>query len=29
MARIKAHPLVLPTRQAEPVKAPADMRAKP
>ncbi|HEY2397181.1 MAG TPA: S41 family peptidase [Rudaea sp.] len=28
MARINAHPLVLPTRQAEPVKAPPDMRPK-
>lgn len=29
MARINAHPLILPTRQAEPVKAPVDMRPKP
>jgi len=29
MAKINAHPLILPRRQADPVKAPADMRAKP
>jgi tricorn protease len=29
MAKINAHPLILPKRQADPVKAPADMRAKP
>ncbi len=28
MAKINAHPLLLPARQAEPVRAPADMRAK-
>ena len=28
MARINEHPLILPNRQADPVKAPADMRAK-
>jgi tricorn protease len=29
IAKINAHPLILPKRQADPVKAPADMRAKP
>ncbi|HEX6833048.1 MAG TPA: S41 family peptidase [Rudaea sp.] len=28
MAKIKEHPLTLPKRQADPVKAPADMRSK-
>ena len=29
MAKIRENPLALPKRQADPVKAPADMRAKP